>query len=357
MNQSIDTQEEAPFLIRTIINNAKSAFAFIMGQWKILAKMGVVGALLGLSYAAIKKDTYTAITTFVVEDNKAAGGGGIASALAGQFGVDLGSMGGSGVLQGDNVLLLLKSQSLIKKALLTAYDSSNQVSLADVYSTNYGYKTKWANSKEVGRVVNFTVNNTKNTRLEDSLLHIIIKRITEKELSITKPDKKLSLFSLQITNRNEQLSSLLCERLLKVTADFYIHTKTKRIRGNVERLQQRVDSIKAILDRKTYTAIGANRDLLDANPAFSQNNETTVEISGRDKIVQATVFAELTKNLEASKTTLLQETPTIQVVDTPELPLKKNETSWILSLLLGAIALKVITIVGLFLFKSDTLKK
>jgi hypothetical protein len=91
------------------------------------------------------------------------------------------------------------------------------------------------------------------TRLEDSLIHVILKRIIEKELSITKPDKKLSLFSLQITTRNEQLSQLLCQRLLAVTSSFYIDTKTKRVRGNVERLQQRVDSIKAVLNNKTYT--------------------------------------------------------------------------------------------------------
>jgi len=344
-----DKQEEPTYFIAELIGSIKKRIAFLLAHWGILLIMGMLGGLLGVGYSIIKKDTYTAATTFVVEDNKSSGGG-IASALAGQFGIDLGGLsGGSGVLQGDNVLELLKSKSLLKKALLTSYDSSGKISLADAYANAYGYTNKWANSNEVGHMVNFSIKKGVFTRLEDSLLHVILKRITEKELSIAKPDKKLSLFSLEITTRNEQLSQLLCQRLLAVTSSFYIDTKTKRVRGNVERLQQRVDSIKAVLNNKTYTAISAGRELLDANPAFSQGGEMQVEVTGRDKMVQAAIFGELTKNLEASKTALLQETPTIQVVDTPEMPLKKNELNWLLALVAGAFIGTFITALYLFI--------
>jgi hypothetical protein len=344
-----DKQEEASYFISDLMESVKKRVAFLMAHWSLMLIMGTVGGLLGVGYAFIKNDTYTAATTFVVEDNKSSGGG-IASALAGQFGLDLGGLtGGSGVLQGDNVLELLKSKTLLKKALLTSYDSAGKITLADAYASAYGYTSKWASSNKVGRVVNFSSKKGVFTRLEDSLIHVILKRITEKELSISKPDKKLSLFSLQITTRDEQLSQLLCQRLLAVTSSFYIDTKTKRVRGNVERLQQRVDSIKAVLNNKTYTAITTNRELLDANPAFAQGGEMQAEVSGRDKMVQAAIFGELTKNLEASKTALLQETPTIQVVDTPEMPLKKNEVSWLLAILAGAFIGKFITALYLFI--------
>ncbi len=352
MNQTINNKEEAPFLLASLLQNIVSYYKSLIGHWKILVLMGLIGLVLGSAYVLIKNDTYTASTTFVVEDNKSASGG-IASALAGQFGFDIGGLSsGSGVLQGDNVLGLLKSKTLIKKALLTTVDSVGSVSVADLYANAYGYSQKWLKSKEVGYQVRFNSNPLNNVRLEDSLLHVIIKRITTKELSILKPDKKLSLFSIDVTTRNENLSKLLCERILKVTSEFYIATKTKRIRGNVDRLQQRVDSLKMILNQKTSSSIDASRDLLDINPVFSQNQEVNAEISGRDKIVQATVFAELTKNLEASKTILLQETPTIQVVDAPELPLKKNETSWLFSIFIGIASLEALTIIGLFFFKK-----
>jgi uncharacterized protein involved in exopolysaccharide biosynthesis len=350
MPDNIDKQEEAPFLIQAIWNSWVARYNYLRKSWKILVLMGIIGAVLGVGYAFIKKDTYTAATTFVVEDSKSSGGG-IASALAGQFGLDLGGLaGGSGVLQGDNVLELLKSQALLKQALLTNYDSAKKISLADQYATEYGYTQKWANNSEIGRVIHFS---EQNARVEDSLMHILMKRISEKELSISKPDKKLSLFLLQLTTRNEKISKMLCERLLKVTTDFYIDTKTKRIRGNVERLQTRVDSIKNLLNKKTSSAVEANSQLLDANPAFAQNREVNVEISGRDKMVQATIFAELTKNLEASKTALLQETPTIQVVDAPEFPLKKNDTSYLLSFIFGAVLLQALTAVYILMNRKE----
>ena len=354
MNHPINNKEEAPFLLASLLQNMVSNSKSLLGHWKILLLMAIVGSVLGSAYVLIKKDTYTASTTFVVEDNKSSGGG-IASALAGQFGFDIGGLSsGSGVLQGDNVLGLLKSKDLIKKALLTAEYDSTSSSLADLYAKSYGLSDKWLKSKEVGYQVKFNARQVSNTRIEDSLLHVIIKRITDKELSISKPDKKLSLFSLEVTTRNEKLSKLLCERLLKVTSEFYIATKTKRIRGNVDRLQQRTDSLRTLLNQKTSSSIDASRDLLDINPVFSQNKEVNAEISGRDKIVQATIFAELTKNLEASKTMLLQETPTIQVVDSPELPLKKNETSWLFSILIGIASLEALAIIGLFFFKKVT---
>jgi hypothetical protein len=344
-----DKQEEASYFISDLLGSIKKRVAFLMTHWGLMLIMGTVGGLLGVGYAFIKNDTYTAATTFVVEDNKSSGGG-IASALAGQFGLDLGGLtGGSGLLQGDNVLELLKSKTLLKKALLTSYDSAGTITLADAYASAYGFTSKWASSNKVGHVINFSSKKGVFTRLEDSLIHVILTRITEKELSISKPDKKLSLFSLQITTRDEQLSQLLCQRLLAVTSSFYIDTKTKRVRGNVERLQQRVDSIKAVLNNKTYTAITTNRELLDANPAFAQGGEMQAEVTGRDKMVQAAIFGELTKNLEASKTALLQETPTIQVVDTPEMPLKKNEVSWLLAIVAGAFIGKFITALYLFI--------
>jgi hypothetical protein len=326
-----------PYLLHVLLDTFVRYYILLKNYWKLLFVATCIGVLGGTTYWIIKKDTYTARTSFMVEDTKSSNSG-LASAVAGQLGFDIGSLGASsGLLQGDNILQLLKSNSLIKKALLTAFDSSQKKSLADVYADSYGLIEKWENNKKIGQRISFPTHTTVFSRLEDSLLYSIIKRIEEKELTVIKPDKKLGLFELQITTRNELLSKMICERLLQVTSEFYINTKTTRIRGNIDRLQHRVDSIQALLNHKTFKAIESNRQLLDLNPAYAQSGEMNAEISARDKIVQSTIFAELTKSLETSKTSLLQETPTIQVVDNPELPLKKNEVILLECLLLGAL--------------------
>jgi hypothetical protein len=189
------------------------------------------------------------------------------------------------------------------------------------------------------------------SRQDDSLFHFILKRIEEKELNVYKPDKKLTVFNLEATTRDEQLSQLFCERLLKITGDFYIETKTKKLKENVNRLQRRADSIGGLLNRKTYSASQADLMLLNGNPAFTQPT-VSAEITTREKGMVLTIYTEIVRNLEISKTALVQETPTVQIVDNSEMPLKKNEVEWYEGLLIGFAVAFVLTALFLLLTRK-----
>ena len=334
-----------------LMDAARQALSFR----RLLFLSAILGALLGLAYYLLKPVTYTARISFVVEDTKASGSG-LMSALAGQFGLDLGNIaGGSGILSGDNILELLKSRSLIKKTLLTPADSSSSRSLADVYADTYGWKKKWEQSSKVNKLVQFPAGKESYGRVEDSLLQRIVKNILEKELSVVKIDRKLSFIEMQSTMRDEQLSLAFCQRLLKTATDFYIETKTRRLTKNIQRLQAKADSLERSLNRKTYSAADASRLLLDANPAYAAP-EVTAEISSRDKYVQSTIYGEIIKNLEINKTAQIQETPTIQVVDNAEIPLKKNKTSGLIAIAGGiflAAFIMFLLLVARFVFFSS----
>ena len=78
--------------------------------------------------------------------------------------------------------------------------------------------------------------------------------------------------------------------------------------------------------------------LLLLNGNFANVNEAiNSEISQRDKSVLTGIYGELLKNLEATKASLIQETPTVQIVDSPNFPLEKNETKWYMGLLMGSL--------------------
>ena len=348
-NTNSNYPEEEDFSFKKLFQKWINDFVYALQFWRILLFAGLIGGLISLSYALMRPSTFTARLTFVVEESKA-GGGSLASALSGQFGFDIGGLSGSnGVLAGDNVLELLKSYSLIKKTLVSAYNDSGSFSLADQYATIYGWKEKWKNSSKVGREINFVGNQKQFSRLEDSLLQLITKQIAEEELSISKPDKKLGFFEILITTRDEKFSQLFSERILKFATDFYVETKTRRLRGNVDRLERRADSLGLLLNRKTYSAADANLMLLDGNPAFASPS-VSAEISSRDKAMQGIIYSEIVKNLEISKTALIQETPTVQIVDSPEMPLKKNKISKLISTGLGFILASIIT--GLFIISK-----
>ena len=301
---------------------------------KIIA-ICLLGALFGALAAWKWPVTYTAKLTFIVEDSK--GGGSLLSGLASQMGFDIGGLAGggsSGVLAGDNVLQLLVSSKMLKQTLLSPFDKNPNYTLADRYAETNKLKLKWEKLEEAKGPINFPTDTKNYSRLQDSLLQDMITRIGEKDVSVNKPDKKLSFFALNATMKDEKLAALFCSRLIDEASDFYIATKTKKLRTNVDRLQTRADSIGRLLNKKTYAASAANDVMLDLNPAYTTAG-VNAELQERDKRVLQTIYSEIIKNLEVSRTMLMQETPTFQVIDSPETPLKKNKLKYSSGILTG----------------------
>lgn len=320
-------------LISTVLDKLKATFK---QHFKLLLLVGCVGGLLGLGYSMIKHTKYNAEITFLVEENKA--GGGLLSSLGSQIGIDVSSMagGGNSVISGDNMLELLKSKNMMQECLLTPFQKDSNYLLADRYVDVYHLRDKWASDEKVGVQVHFTDPQIPS-RLKDSLLSVIIKRIFKKEFGVAKPDKKLGFFKVSTSTNDELLSVYITERIIKIATDFYVNNKISRLKNNVVRLEHRTDSIGRLLNNRTYSAVNDMRLMLNLNPA-DVSAQGNAEISQRDKMVLSTVYAELIKNLEISKTALVQETPTIQITDKPILPLEKEELKWYEGLLFGFFA-------------------
>lgn len=347
MSQGLQhNNSEQEYQVGMVWVNLFDRFKGLKNQGRQIMLTGVVFALLGLGYSFLKKPTYLARVNFVIEENKQSAGG-LFSALAGQIGVDLSSLSGiSGILAGDNVLELLKSTTMLKKVLITPYPGDSAHSLAYKYAESYGkleqYK-KLAGDKifnsppSIGGDPSSAERNEggvvqKSNRVEDSLLNVISTRIIEKELAVYKPDRKLSVFRLDLTTRDELLSQTISMRMINKAADQYIQTKTRRLRNNVERLQAKADSIANLLNVRTVRA--AEKDMINQNPSYV-NTEVDIEISTREKSMLNLIYADLNKSIDLTRTALIQETPTIEIIDTPDLPLKKVEVKWYVGLVLG----------------------
>jgi hypothetical protein len=223
----------------------------------------------------------------------------------------------------------------MKECLLTPFQNDSNYLLADRYADIYNLKSKWSNDNEIAKIINFT--DTKvSPRIKDSLLSSIIKMIHKKEFNVSKPDKKLGFFKVTVETKDELLSAYISERIIKIATNFYVNNKTSRLKNNVARLEHRTDSIGNLLNNLTYSSANDAKLMLNLNPA-EVDAQGSAEISQRDKIVLSTIYAELIKNLEISKTALVQETPTIQITDKSTLPLEKNELKWYEGFLIGFI--------------------
>ena len=322
--QQIDNDEIS---LKELIQKIQEWIAYLKTQWKLIIGIAALGGILGFTYAIFQKPTYFATTTFVLEEDKGGGGGlGGAMGLASSFGLDLGG-GGGGLFTSTNIIELMKSRLVVEKTLLNPVNvAGKEISLADYYIQINELKTK----------VNFPVNadRTKFSLEQDSILNGISSSLIKDNLTIIQKDKKVSIISLTVKTENELFSKLFCEQLLKETSNFYIETKSKKSRLNVDILQHQADSIRAELNGAITGVATASDNVYNLNPAFNVKRTPSTR---RQVDVQANtaILTQLVAQLELSKVSLRKETPLVQLIDRPILPLEKDKVGRLKSLVLG----------------------
>ncbi|MEC9209325.1 MAG: hypothetical protein VX762_02740, partial [Bacteroidota bacterium] len=122
------------------------------------------------------------------------------------------------------------------------------------------------------------------------------------------------------------------ERLISEMSKMYVLHKTAQANSTLDFLQNRADSVFAELEiaEQEFAKV---KDI----------NQRIVKASGRLKELQLmrrvevlnTMYLEIIKNLELSKITLLNNTPIINIIDKPILPLAENRVPKILAGLFG----------------------
>jgi hypothetical protein len=306
---------------------------FLLSKWLIICTCGIVGAGLGLTLALIKKKSYVAELTFVMEDSKS-GSLSAYAGLASQFGIDLGGGSGEiGVFSGENMQGFLKTRLMVERTLLSpVIVNGKQISLADLYINFNSLQKKWKDNPIAGLHFPYGQDRKTFTLQQDSILNVIQEDIVKKNLEVAKPDKSLSFISVKVTSNDEIFSKCFTETLVKNAINFYVDTKTKRSKTNVDKLQATADSLEVLLNNKSYS-LAVTQDM-NINPV-RQVSSVGTQKQAREKLMLETMYTEVVKNLEISKMTMAQETPLIQVVDTPILPLKVEKLGKLKALLIG----------------------
>jgi len=328
------SRQDDEMSLKDLILKLKGWWKFLLSKWLIIVLFGLLGAGGGLLCAFLSKPDYVARLTFVVEESSSNPLSSYAG-LASQFGLDL-SGGGSDIFSGENILEFLKTRLMIEKTLLSPIQRDGKItSLADLYLDIYDIRTGMDKKPELKGVhLPSDVKRSTFTVVQDSLLSTIYEAISKNALKVEKPDKKLSFVEVKVATQDEQFSKVFTERLVKEAINFYVSTKTQRSKSNVDKLQDRADSLEVLLNKKTYSA-AVTQDF-NINPSRRVATVSS-ELVSRDKMVLQTMYAEVVKNLELSRITMTQETPVIQIVDVPILPLKKEKLGKAKGLVAGGV--------------------
>jgi hypothetical protein len=345
--QQIDNDEIS---LKELIQKIQEWIAYLKTKWKLIIGIAALGGIIGFVYASFQKTSYLATTTFVLEEDK--GGGGGAMTLASSFGFDLGG-GGGGLFSSSNIIELMKSRLVIEQTLLNPIVvGGKEMSLIEYYLQINKIRQSWSQKPALVNI-NFPVNadRTKFSLEQDSILYAISSGLISNNLVITQKDKKSSILSVTVKTESELFSKFFCEQLLKETSDFYIETKSKKSRLNVDILQHQADSIRAELNFAITGVATASDNVYNLNPALNVKRTPSTR---RQVDVQANtaILTQLVAQLELSKVSLRKETPLVQVIDSPILPLEKEKLSRLKSLELGGFLAGFLTLLYLILRRS-----
>jgi hypothetical protein len=349
-NNSSNTHfENDEISLKELILKIREWYQFLLTKWKLILAVSAIGGAIGITYAFLQKPIYKAVLTFAMEDEKNSGGGlSGALGLASSFGIDLGGTGGGGAFSGANLIALMTSRKIVEKTLLSPVEYKGQtISLADYYIAFNEFGEEWNKNPSL-KNIRFPVTSDRSnfTLQQDSILKYICSSIVINNLSVVQIDKKISIINLTLNSFEEIFSKEFCETLAKVTSDYYVEIKSKKSRINVDVLQKQVDSIRAELNSAITGVAAASDNVYNLNPAFNVKKTPSTR---RQVDVQANtaILTQLVASLELSKVSLRKETPLIQIIDRPILPLDKVKVSKIKSFLVGGFSTGLLTILYL----------
>ena len=354
-NYEINNIAEDEISLKELVLKIKNWYRFLFTRWLIIVVAGIIGGTIGVGYAFLTKPEYTANLSFALEDEKQGAGSlsgalGLASSLVG---IDLGSSAG-GAFSGANLIELLKSRNIVEKALLNpiVVDGKKQ-SLVQHFINFNKLNKKWYKKPLLKGIV-FTpgVDRSNYTLQQDSILGKIYETIAGEKglLTVAQKDKKISIINIEVKSTDELFSKAFTESIAQEVSSYYIEIKSKKARQNMEILQRQTDSIRAELN-VAITGVAASADnTFGLNPAMMVRKTPGTR---RQVDVQANtaILTQLVTNLEMAKVSLRKETPLIQVIDRPILPLKKEKVGKLKSLILGSFLAGFLTVLVL-IFKK-----
>ena len=292
---------------------ARVMVAYLLDNKFLIVAIGLLFSAGGYFKVTLAKPSYTATLTFALEQG---GSGDGLSGLASQFGISSGANG----LGGENLLSLMKTRRVVQDVLLsTIFADGDSILLIEQYLRNSpGIMSKWISS---GILPVSPLDCCSPD--QDSALGEIVDLVNSGGLEVGRSDKKVSFVTVSYTGSDPFFTYSFVELLAAKSIDFYMQTKMANTIANIAKLEHRVDSVSVELQAAMVGYASAQ----DQNSFTVQSTAKVPSVQKQLKVTMlTTLYGELVKNLELSKTMAAREEPVITVIDRPHYPLRVRES-------------------------------
>lgn len=340
-----NTEDEIPN-----INSLYSISRIVLRKWWLFVIVGIISGILGLIYAHYQKVEYKSRLSFALDD--ADNGGGISNImnLASQFGLNFGSS--KDLFSGDNILEIMRSRRMLEGVLLSVDTFSNKpYTFIEYYLEISGKRNRNSQIKNI----HFPIGQSRAnfSYQQDSLLYKTYLDFSDKSVIAQRPDRKLSIYEVNIISRDEKFTKDFTDRLVAETNNFYVEIRTKKAKETLAILEQRAAAMKGNLN-SSITNKAAVQDV-NINPAFSEA-QVPVQKQQANIQVYGAAYGELFKNLELARFQYLNGIPLMQIIDPANYPMEKIKTGKLKMAIIFSFLAELLTlfIIGMKeLFKSS----
>ncbi|HET8573169.1 MAG TPA: hypothetical protein VFL76_04790 [Edaphocola sp.] len=310
--------------LKDVLLSVREWLHYLLLQWKILAIALLVGGLAGIAYSYFSPRKYVAKTTFVLDDDSQ--NGQALGALAGLSNVLGGGSGDGSLFSGDNIIWLYTSDRMLGKTLLdTVSKDGKKIILVNWLLQIDGNLQDADNKLREGDkgyhgFPDKVLNRPQLSRAQGQLLSIAISQIRSKYIQVSNENNTVGIVGVTFVSRDELFSFAFANKIVALVNDFYINTKTKKEQEQVAVLQKKVDEFNRNMGTSMRHAANAADAVPNANPMLR-----ALQVKPQREIVDvqvnSAIYTTMVQQLEMAKVALAKETPLIQVVDAPALPL------------------------------------
>ena len=310
------------FSLLNLINSIKDWFTYLLSNLKGIVIITSILLSLVLLFNFIKSPVHYARTSFVLDSESSSNSIGDIASLASLAGINASSfIDASSLFQIDNIQELYRSNSMIKQTLLTDSDFGNKRSLLiNRLASNEKIDKKWDKLN-----IDFSSYNSKsnNLRIHDSILNEVVKIIKEKYLLVDKPSRKTTILEIGFDHKDELFAKSFNENLVSIVNDFYFKTKTQKTGENLKILERQADSVKKVLDKSILFLAEKDQSIPNPNP-LTKVSLVPYQKALVDVQANGAIYQQIVTQLELAKVTHRNNTPLIQIIDKPVLPLENS---------------------------------
>lgn len=321
-NQSdhiVDTITPDPLSPKILLQQLKETLAYLRSKWLVLIVAGIITGSAGAIYMAQKKTLFKAEITFAIDEGQAQKGNSEFSEFSEQLG--LGSVDGGTIFSSSkNIEELLKSRLIIEKTLRSTIEiDGKKLLLADFFLDSLNYRSKWITNGPYPEIDFHKIKTNKDEILfENNIIRNIYKVIISKNIQISEKSKGSSITLVTCLSEHQLFSKYFLEKLISEVTQYYIDSKTRRSKINLSIIEKRNDSVKNAYVSSVYGRASMNDadiNLVRQTPSVpSEKKQTDVQIL-------RSAYIDLSRSIESAKTSLMNVTPLIEIIDTPILPL------------------------------------